>query len=337
MLPGVFKSVSFIGESIMAEANFYQDGCALDYTPDAAVSGGEVRQMSDGRAGVCVVDIASGIQDAIHTRGVYTIAKTSGIVILDGGRVFWDHSANAAHYKKVNDRDFYVGVAVGDAASAATTMKVNFNVHQFNDIDINRDAFLSVPTGTQAIGAFGHLKPFGGARSFQLTATSEVQCIDALSVDKFDKNANAIVEIIFRLGTNGSTSDVDLNFGIANGTSTSDADAVAEHVYFHIDGGSLTINAQSKDGTTTVAATTTAVSATAGSAVADRVECWIDTRDTDNVKLYVNGARVASGSTFKISGATGPFGLLAHLEKVTGTATAGPTYIDRLVARFMQQ
>lgn len=321
----------------MAEATYYQPGDMLDYTPDVAMSAGELRQLPDGRAGFAVTDIAAGVQGTVQTTGVVTLAKTATMVILDGGRTYWDHSANKSHYKKVNDRDFYAGVAVGDAASAATTMKVNLNVQQVNDIDVNRDAFLSVPTGTQAVGAFGHVKPFGGSRSFALTATSEVQCIDLLSVDKFDKNANAIAEVIFRLGTNGSTSDVDINFGIANGTSTSDADAVTEYVLFHLDGGALTINAQSKDGTTTVAATTTGVSATAASAVADRVECWIDTRDTANVKLYVNGAAVATGSTFKIDGATGPFGLLAHLEKATGTATAGPIYIDRLAARYMQQ
>lgn len=321
----------------MQEATYYSDGYKVDYTPAVAMSSGEVVQISDGRAGIAIGDIAAAVEGAVQVRGVVTVAKTASINILDGGRVFFDHSAGTATYKPLNDRDFYMGVAVGDSLSSATTVKVDLNVQQANIIDINSTAFLSVPTGTQAIGGFGHLKPYGGARSFALTATSEVQCIDALSVDKFSKDANAIAEIIFRLGTNGSTSDVDLNFGIANGTSTSDADAISEHVLFHVDGGSLVVNAQSKDGTTTVAAATTGVSATAASATADRVECWIDTRDTANVKLYVNGARVISGSTFKIDGATGPFGLLAHLEKATGTATAGPVYIDRLVARLMQQ
>lgn len=320
----------------MSEADFYQDGVLLDYTPDAAVLGGEVRQLPDGRAGVLPVDVASGILGAIATEGVFKFTKTAG-VLLRGGRVFWDHSANSATYKKVNDKDFFIGVAVEDATSAATTVKVAMNVQQVNDIDLNRDGYLSVATGTQAVGAFGNVLTLGGARSFRLSATSEAQCIDMLSVDRFDKGANAIAEIILRLGTNGSTTDVDLNFGIANGTSTTDADAITEHVLFHIDGGTLTVLAQSKDGTTTVAVTTTGVAATAASAVADRVECWIDTRDPAAVKLYVNGAAVATGSTFKIDAATGPFGLLAHLEKTTGTATAGPVFIDRMVARYMQQ
>lgn len=321
----------------MPEAVLLKTGREVDYTADAAITGGEVRQLADGRAGVQPIDLASGALGSLCVMGVYTVAKTTSMVLLDGMPVYWDHSANKAHYKKVNDRDFFLGVAVGDATGASTTCNVAINVQPVWDIDINRDAILSVPTGTQAVGAFGHLKPFGGARSFELTATSEVQCIDALSVDRFDKNSNPIVQIIFRLGTNGSTSAVDLNFGIANGTSTSDADATTEHVLFHIDGGTLTILAQSKDGTTTVAATTTGVSATAASAVADRIECWIDARVTTNVLLYVNGAAVATGSTFKIDAATGPFGLLAHLEKTTGTATAGPVYIDALRCHLAQQ
>lgn len=321
----------------MAEALYSQDGFTLDYTSDATVYGGEVRQIPDGRAGVCVVDQETGKVGSIQVRGVYVLAKTASVNLLAGSRVYWDHSANTATYRKVNDRDFYVGVATEDSLSAATTVKVALNVQQVVDVDVARDGFLSVPTGTQAVGGFGLPKQYGGSRSIALTATSEVQCIDMLSVDKFDKNANAIIEAIFRLGANGSDNTVDFNVGIANGTSTSDADAVTEHVYFHIDGGSLVVNAQSKDGVTTVAAATTGVSATAGSAATDRVEVWIDTRDTANVKLYVNGARVLSGTTFKIDGATGPFGLLAHLEKTTGTATAGPIYIDRLTARLMQQ
>ena len=319
------------------EAAFYTCGDTLDHTPDADRLTAEVIQTSDGRAAVMVHDVLSGVKGAAQTEGIFLVQKTTSMVFLDGGRVFWDHSANKAHYKKVNDRDFFIGTAVGDATSASTTMYVNLNVAQFNDIDVNRDGFLSVPTGTQVVGAFGHVKPYGGARAFQLGATSEAQCIDLLSVDRFATGANAIAEVIFRLGTNGSDNTVDLNFGVANGTSTTDADAATEHVLFHIDGGTLTILAQSKDGTTTVAATTTSVSATAGSAVSDRIECWIDTRDLTSVKLYINGAAVATGSTFKLDAATGPLGLLAHLEKTTGTATAGPVFIDRMVARLMQQ
>lgn len=319
----------------MSEALLVQSGDALDYTSVAAITGGQVIQLPDGRAGVLPTDVAASTLTAAQVTGVYKIDKTTSMVLLAGGRAYWDHSANKVHYKKVNDRDFYLGRVVADAAAADTTVKVALNVNPPDDIDILRDGALSVATGTAAAGGFGLPAVYGGARGLSLTATSEAQCVDMLSVDRFAVGAKAIVEAVFRLGANGSTSAVDFNIGVGNGTSTTDADAVTEHVLFHIDGGALDILAQSKDGTTTVSATDTTVDATAGSAVANRFECWIDIRDPASVKLYINGARVLSGTTFVLSAATGPLGLLAHLEKTTGTATAGPVYIDRLCARLM--
>ena len=122
---------------------------------------------------------------------------------------------------------------------------------------------------------------------------------------------------------------------MANGTSTTDADAVTEHVLFHVDGGALDILAQSKDGTTTVTATDTTIDITAGSAVANRFEFWIDARDPADIQLYINGVNVLPASVFKLDAGTGPIGLLAHLEKTSGTATAGPVYIDRATLRTM--
>lgn len=319
-----------------AEATFRQCDGVLDYTPDAAALAGEVVQVKDGRAGVIPTDVASGAVGATRLEGVWRLLKTASIAILNGGRVYWDHSANTATYKKVNDRDFYVGRAVADSSGTDTTVDVEINIDPPYDIDLNRDGFFSVPTGTQAFNAFGYPKPFGAARLIELTGTSEAQCIDLLSVDKFAVGANAIVEAIIRIPVNGSGAAVDFNIGIGNGTSTTDADAVTEHVFFHIDGGALDILAQSKDGTTTVAATDTTVDATAGSAVANRFEFWIDARDPADVQLYINGANVLPATVFKLDAATGPLGILAHLEKTTGTTTA-QFIIDRFTARYAQQ
>jgi hypothetical protein len=204
------------------------------------------------------------------------------------------------------------------------------------DIDFHRDACLSVPTGTQAVGAFGYPKLLGGAQRLELTATSEAQCIDLLTVDRFAVASNPIAEFIFRPVTNGSGAAVDFSIGLANGTSTTDADAVTEHVFIHLDGSDTKLYAQSKDGTTTVTATDTLSTITAGSAVANRVEVWIDARDPAGVAIYINGARVLSGSTFVLTNATGPLGLLTHVEKTTGTTTA-QFDIDEMRVRLMEQ
>ena len=110
------------------EANLRQEGCTLDYTAAVAVTGGEVIQLADGRAAVAVQDIAAGATGAVMTEGVYDVAKTASIVFLDGGRVFWDHSANAVSYKKVSDRDFYIGRFAEAAASADTSCTVTLNI-----------------------------------------------------------------------------------------------------------------------------------------------------------------------------------------------------------------
>jgi predicted RecA/RadA family phage recombinase len=319
-----------------AEAQYLQEGDSLDYTPVIAVTGGQVAQLSDGRCGISPVDIAAAAKGAVETEGVFLVQKTASVAILAGGRVYWDYSANTATYQKVNDQDFYMGRATADAAGTDTTVYVEINVDPQYDITLTRDAFASVPTGTQAVGAFGYPKTLGGARLIELTATSEAQCIDLLSVDKFAIAANAIVEAIIRVPVNGSGAAVDFNIGVGNGTSTTDADAITEHVLFHVDGASLAINAQSKDGTTTVAATDTTKVFVAGSAVANRVEFWLDTRDPTDVQLYVNGVNVLPSSVFTLAAATGPLSLIAHLEKTTGTTT-GQFIIDALRCRLMDQ
>ncbi len=321
---------------MVAEASFYQCDESLDYTPDAAVLSGEVRQMSDGRAGVCVGDIAITTLGAIRTEGVFTVLKTASICFLDGGKVYWDHSANKAHFKAVNDRDFYIGVAVGDAASTDTTLKVNLNVAPRYNVELARDPYISVLVGTSALNGYGYPYREGGALRFNITATSEAQKSDAISVDGFSPAANPIVEVAFRMPNGGSAGASDFSLGLANASHATDADSITDSIFFHMDGGATLIKAECDDGTNETAATTTAVSFVAGTAVANRVEGWIDCRDLTNVKFYLDGVRVASGTTFSVAAATNTYFLLAHVEKTTGTETADMT-VDWMRCRLMQQ
>ena len=108
-------------------------------------------------------------------------------------------------------------------------------------------------------------------------------------------------------------------------------------MFVHIDGGSLNLYAESDDGTTEVNATDTTVDFTAGSAVSNRFEVWIDARNPADVQIYIDGVLVLGSTVFTLAAATGPLGLLVLLEKVTGTATAGPVYIDRACLRTAEQ
>lgn len=326
----------------MAEATFVRLFDEERIAVAAAVAVGEVWQMADGKAAVFVRKagetggVAASTNDYgdFKTSGKYALPLTASITILDGGPVYWDYSENLCHFKKVNDRDFYVGRAVGDSIS--NTIVVDLNAQPHVDIDVLRDACLVVPVGTQAVGGFGFPKVLGGALSLELTATNEAQKIDLLSVDGFARTANAIIEIAFRVPDDGAGTAADLNLGVANATHATDADSITESIFFHMDANATAINAESDDGTTEVVATDTTKDYTEGSAVANRVECWIDMRDPADVQLYVDGVNVLPATTFNVNVAAGPFFLLAHLEKTSSTDVYRAV-IDKFRARFMEQ
>lgn len=308
----------------------------MDYTPDSAMTGGQVLQMRDGRAGIAPTDRDSGVQSALETEGIFTVQKTADIALLDGGKVYWDYSANKAHFKSVNDRDFYLGTAVGDAAAADTTVKVNINREPRYKMDLVRDQYISVLVGTSALNGYGYPYREGGSLRFNITATSEAQKSDALGVEGFALGANAIVEVGFHMPNGGSASASDFSLGVANASHATDADSITDSAFFHMDGGATLIKAECDDGTNETAATTTAVSFIAGTAITNRVEGWIDMRDPASLKFYVEGARVASGTTFSVAASVATWYLLAHVEKTTGTETADMT-VDFLRARIAEQ
>ena len=58
--------------------------------PSVAKSAGEVVQLADGRAGVIAMDIAIGGLGAVYVAGIFTVAKTTSVVIVQGQRLYWD-------------------------------------------------------------------------------------------------------------------------------------------------------------------------------------------------------------------------------------------------------
>jgi hypothetical protein len=295
-------------------------------------------QCPSGKAGFndSSVTYSSGQYAVLRTSGSANVSKTTGFAVLPGGRCFWDHSADKAHYKKVNDRDFYAGRFATDGTSASDNIEILLNEDPPYDLDLARDPFTSVLVGTPAAGGFGYPARLGGAHIIELTATSEAQKCDALSVDGFSKDANAIVEMAFRVLSDGAASAADFSLGIANGTHASDADSIAESVFIHLDENSTTIKAESDDGSTEVNATDTLTTYTEGGAVAQRVEVWFDMRDPADVQIYVNGSLVLPATVFNVNAATGPFFLLAHLEKTSST-DACKYAVDFLRARYAEQ
>ncbi len=318
----------------MAEAALSKDANAntTDVTAPEALSSGEVIQLPNGQAGAtaALAGIASGDPAALQTAGQFTLTKTTGLVILDGGKVYWDRSANSATpLQAAAGADFYAGVAVGDALSADTTVVVDLNVLPNYTIDMFRDAgdtVVVLSAGT----------PFainrGGALDMGFSLTAEAQKLDWLSKHSIPVTENMIVEAIFTLTTVSDADSADFNIGLANATHASNAETITESVLFqHNVGGTgaeLSLNAHSEDGTTTVALTDTTVDVVVGTPV----EVWIDARDLTDIQLYVDGVNVLPASVFKLGDATGPMKLLAHLEK-SSDDTPGACQVSHLAVR----
>ncbi len=302
-----------------------------------SVAAHEIWQDATGKAGVYDKDIAGNSGDYVEltTVGQYVVTKATGFKALKGGRAYWDASASNVSYKKVNDRDFYIGRFTQDAESADTLCEIDLNADPPYDIDIARDPFSTTIVGTQALGGLA-LNRRGGAHNIVLNSTSEAQKVDMLSKDGFARTANAIIEFAFNVISDGAGTVVDVNVGIANGTHASNADSITEYLFCHLDANNTNINLQSTDGTTTVASTDTTTDYVEGLGVANRVEGWIDMRDESDIQCYINGSLVLSATVFSLAVATGPLRLLCHIEK----SSAADTYefdLEWLRVRFAEQ
>lgn len=102
------------------KAVFKQDGHYLDYTPDVAVSAGDV-VISGALIGIAVGDIAANATGVISTSGVYEIVKDSGAITL-GAKVYWDASGKVATATSTSNTE--IGVAVLAAAEGDSTCLV---------------------------------------------------------------------------------------------------------------------------------------------------------------------------------------------------------------------
>lgn len=320
-----------------AEAIYSHDRHLMRTTAVAAASSGEIWQLPDGRAAVLKAQVAPAAGDETEwaTDGVYTVTKTANFVWVDGSEIYWDHSANSAVLFPADDRDFYIGVAVGDATSAATTGRVNLNVRPTWAVDLFRDGYQSVLAGTPAASAFGYPVPCGGGAIFELTATNEAQKVDALAVNGFDAGSNWILEGSFRVLSDGASGVQDFSIGAASGTHATDFQSVTSLCTLHLDGNDTKIYAESDDNATDVAPTDTTKVYVEGTDRASRVYFVMDARAPGDVQYYINGVNVLPNSTFT-AGLTGTLFPVVHLEK-TATADVYKIAVDSLRVRLCQQ
>ena len=320
----------------MGNATLYRSVQNVRATAAAAVAANELRQLASGLAGA-VADptqsYAAGDRVDFATDGSWICPKDSSINLLDGGRAYWDYTNSRITFKKTgSQRDFYAGRVVGDALINTSSCTVQLNTNPADDYDLARDPYYTVSVGTQALGGFLPTQRRGGALKLLLSSTNEAQKTDALGkAPGWSAAAPAIVEMAIEVVSLGAGTAPDFNFGIASTTNATDADAIAQHLFCHIDGNSNKLNFQSKDGTHTTTAQDSGQTLTAGT----RFEIWFDLRTPSAVKLYVNGVQVLSATTFDVSAGAQAWLLLAHLEK-TAAADTFEADIDWLRARLMK-
>lgn len=308
----------------MSEALFSQQGESIDWTPTAAVVGGEVIRLADGRAGFAPLAIAAGALGAVQVCGVAVVDKTASMVMLKGSKVYWDHSASAASLLfGANTADIFLGTVLETAASAATTVKVILNVEPKYTLAL-QDGFTAVPIPSITANPAGHMFSVGNGVNAVFDLAVEAQKWDALSTRGVAVGTKGILHALVCVNTNGDDAAFDLNVGMANATHATDADSITESLFVHINGNDLNLYLESDDGTTEVAATDSTVDFVVGTPFLVQ----FDLTDNTDIQAYINGVNVLPSSVFKLNAATGPLKLLFHMEKTANDSPANVTVQD---------
>ena len=109
----------------MATATFVHDGKAIDYTPGADVSAGDVVVQGD-LVAIAKLDIASGALGALAVTGVFDVPKTAGVgeAIGAGLKVYWDVADAVAKTDDEAGANKYLGKTVAAATDSDTTVRV---------------------------------------------------------------------------------------------------------------------------------------------------------------------------------------------------------------------
>ena len=255
---------------------------------------------------------------------------------------------------KVDDvsNENYVGIALQAATTVGDIIEVmpNTDIDEVDNLgDINGNVVLDEdflwdwPAAATALNCrWTKTETLGLGVIDSDEANGVVKCIfDAvaeaataaiyLDNSPFDVDTKPIVEFILGVFDIGDDAALDINFGIAVGTHATDADSITESVFFHLDGTDLTLNAESDDGTTEVAAADTGLTLVDDQYGRFKIDC----SDLSDIKLYAAVdkdepyVRVLSGTTFKLNNATGPLTPIVHVEKTNNDTTAD-VRVDRI-------
>ena len=109
----------------MAQAQFIQEGSAIDYTPGADVAAGDVVVLSD-LGGITKRDIKAGSLGSIAVEGVFDIPKDPALAVEfeAGTKVYVDEDGSVV----ADDvGTTYLGKVVNDAAATDSFVRVRLS------------------------------------------------------------------------------------------------------------------------------------------------------------------------------------------------------------------
>lgn len=310
------------------EAVLYKPGIMIDWTPTAAVEGGEIIQLKDGRVAFAPTAIAAGVQGAVQVSGIVTVLKVITQTMLVSNQVFWDTSASTCNLLHGGSSDFFLGTVVEDASYTATTVKVNLNEKPAYNLAL-RDGFWAIPIPAITANPQGMMFAHGNGVSMVFDTAAEAEKFDALSTVGIATGTPGVLQARVCINLNGDAAAFDFNVGLANETNATNADTITSSLFLHTDGGALTLNIESDNAAAEVAATSTTISAVVGTPF---LVTW-DLRSWSDIKCYINGLRVGDGTTgsavtLTLAGVVGPMKLLVHMEKTADDSPGNITVQD---------
>ena len=109
----------------MTQAVFIQNGAAVDYTPGADVTAGDVVVQGD-LVGVAKQDIKANALGALAVDGVFDFPKATGVgtAIAAGANVYWDVGDTEAKEDSETGANKLLGKTVAAAGDNDATVRV---------------------------------------------------------------------------------------------------------------------------------------------------------------------------------------------------------------------
>jgi len=112
----------------MATGQFLHDGNAIDYTPSADVTAGDVVVQGE-LVGIAKLDIVADVLGALAVVGVFDLPKTAGVgeAIAAGAEVYWDEGDQVAKTDAEAGANKKLGKTVAAAGDDDTTVRVRLS------------------------------------------------------------------------------------------------------------------------------------------------------------------------------------------------------------------